>query len=80
MRSGKVYGGSKSNRSVKDVAGKFNEEYQGGTYKMIWDRSSKILKLKFENGEEVILDSNASNFEFSPIVIIHGYSIKVSIL
>ena len=39
-----------------------------------------LLVEEIENGEEVILDSSASNFEFSPIVIIHGYSIKVSIL
>ena len=50
---------------------------------MIWDRTREILKLEFEDGEEVILDngiSNAGNVEFSPIVIIHGYSIKVSVL
>ena len=86
IRSGKVYGGSKpkdGGRSVKDVAGKSNEEYQGGIYKMIWDRTNENIKLEFEDGEEVILDngiSNSGNFEFSPIVIIHGYSIKVSVL
>ena len=85
VRSGIVYGGSGPKRKVKRMDMESNFEYPGGIYKMKLNRATKTLKLEFEDGVEVILDSNVGKDlleiqSFSPIVIIHGYSIKVSIL
>ena len=63
---GEVYGGSMP-RTVKKIETDSWGEYPGGDFKFELDLSKRNFVMELD-GEEVIIDSNLGDFEYSPIV------------
>ena len=65
---GKVYGGSDTGRTVKQVQKDSDGYLPGGDYTMELDLSNRSLVM-WINNEKIILDGNIGDLQFSPIVI-----------
>ena len=76
--SGKVFGGSDPNRTVKQVERDSNGFYTGGDFTMELDLSNRSLVMEVDN-EKIIIDGNIGDFDYSPIVISWG-GIEVTLL
>ena len=77
VSSGKVYGGSDPERTVrkKDPQGCL----PGGDYTMELDLSNRTFVMTVNN-EKITLDGNIGDFQFSPIFIMNCYSPEVTLL
>ena len=69
--SGTVFGGSDSNRTVKQVQRDSKNYAPGGDFTMELDLSNRSLVMEVDN-QKIIIDGNLGDFEYSPIVIL-GY-------
>ena len=76
---GKVYGGSDTDRTVKQVERDSDYYIPGGDYKMELDLSAKNFVMELE-GERITIDSNIGDYEFSPIVILDHRSPELTLL
>ena len=77
--SGKVYGGSDPERTVKQVQRDSDGYYPGGDYKLEMDLSAKTFTMELD-GERYILDANLGDFSFSPIVILTHEAPEITLL
>ena len=77
--SGKVFGGSDPNRTVKQVQLDSDGDVPACDYTMELDLSNRSLVM-WINNEKIILDGNIGDFQFSPIVILDSYSPEVTLL
>ena len=77
--SGKVYGGSDPNRTVKQVEEDSNGFYPGADFIMELDLSNRSLFMEVDN-EKIIIDDNLGDFDYSPIVILSRYAPEVTLL
>ena len=77
--SGTVFGGSDSNRTVKQVQLDSNRYYPGGDFTVELDLSNRSLVIEVDN-EKILLDGNLGDFEYSPIVILGSLAPKVTLL
>ena len=69
--SGKVYGGSDPNRTVKKVQEDSDGNYPGGDFTMELDLSNRSLVMEVDN-EKIMIDGNIGDFEYSPIIILRN--------
>ena len=77
--SGKVFGGSDPNRTVKQVQSDSNGYYPGGEYTMELDLTNRSLVMEVDN-QKILLDGNLGDFEYSPIVILNSWTPEITLL
>ena len=77
--SGIVWGGSNPERKVKMVELDSAGDYPSGDFTMELDLSNRSLVMEIDD-ERIILDSNLSDFEYSPIVRLCGFAQEVTLL
>ena len=70
--SGKVFGGSAPNRTVKQVQRDSDGYYPGGDFTMELDLLNWSLVMEVDN-EKIILDGKLGDFEYLPIVVFTNY-------
>ena len=76
--SGKVYGGSDPERTVKQVLWE-NGYVPGADYTMELDLSNRSLVMEIDN-EKIIIDGNIGDFDYSPIVIMWYSTPEITLL
>ena len=77
---GKVYGGSESERIVKEVARDYDghiRPFPGGDFALELDLSNKSLVMEIDD-ERIILDANLGDFNYSPFLIMWNNSCNSS--
>ena len=79
VRSGKVFGGSDPERTVKQVQTDSKGNNPGGDFTMELDLSNRSLIMEVDN-EKILLDGNLGDFDYSPIVILYHGAPEVTLL
>ena len=78
VESGSVYGGSTPGRTVKKVNRDSNGYIPGCEITMELDLSHRTL-IMWINNDQIILDGNIGDFQYSPIIILNRNSSKVTL-
>ena len=78
VSSGKVFGGSDPNRTVKQVQKDSKGYVPACDYTMEMDLTNRSLVM-WINNEKIILDGSIGDFQFSPIVILRE-ALEVTLL
>ena len=79
VKSGKVFGGSDPDRTVKQVEKDSNGYVPGGDYTMELDLTNRSIVMEVDN-DQIIIDGNIGDFEYSPIVILGYWAPEVILL
>ena len=79
ISSGKVYGGSDPNRTVKQVQKDSDDYVPACDYTMELDLSNRSLVMEVDN-QKILIDGNIGDFEYSPIVITHPLCPEITLL
>ena len=77
--SGKVYGGSDPQRTVKQVQKDSNGYYPGGDFTIELDLSNRSFVM-WINNQKIIIDSKIGDFQYSPIVILSWNAPEITLL
>ena len=79
MDDRKVYGGSDPNRTVTKFERDSDGFHPGGDFTMELDLSKRSFVMDI-NGEEITIDGNIGDFQYSPIVILSHDEAKITLL
>ena len=77
--SGKVFGGSDPNRTVKQVQKDSDGFIPACDYTMELDLSNRSLVMEVDN-QKILIDGNIGDFEYSPIVITGDDDVEITLL
>ena len=77
--TGKVFGGLHPKRTVNEVARDSSRYHPGGDFTMELDLSNRTFAME-TNGVRIIIDDNISDFQYSPIVVLHKNVPQVTLI